>query len=71
MASGRGQGMVSKLVSDVLFHELVELWELHSISGMGTSCERLSGKLLSLKLKKKELLIQGKIGKAKQLKSWH
>lgn len=63
--------MVSKLVSDVLFHELVELWELHSISGMGTSCERLSGKLLSLKLKKKELLIQGKIGKAKQLKSWH
>lgn len=71
MASGRGQGMVSKVVSDVLFNELVELWELHFISGMGTSCERLSGKCLSLKLKKKELQTQGKIGKAKQLHSWH
>lgn len=33
--------MVSKLVSDVLFNELVELGELCFINEMGTSCETL------------------------------
>lgn len=72
MAAGRGHGMGSKLVNDVLFNELVEPGELCFINGMGSSCERHSVvKLLSLKLKKKELQTQGKIGKAERLDSWH